>query len=347
MTTTRMTKKVTLSEWSFVLVSADVAVQGHRACLDTSLGQVRMGTASTTLIPIGTFAEGLTGDGTKKIRVTLDAEIQAERWDNDTGTAVATTDIGSECYLLDSHTVTMASSGHSKGGRVLDVDTDLGVLVQAGSAVTGPTGASAGSAAQGGVATRAALTAIAAGSRFDGMVMLVRSDNSLWRFNSSASFTSDENQQLGCTPDAGSGRWVRVDKTFTAKLRFTKDTADAAALLTVPTGFAIRLIGQPYWDVVTGFTGGTNSAIGVSASAIATTKGDLLGGASGQLTAVLGTAGIKAGTIGPLIDTLAEIQAFFLKAADYLRADLIASQYAAGDGYACFPIAVEIVGAQT
>jgi hypothetical protein len=175
------------------------------------------------------------------------------------------------------------------------------------------------------------------------MTVLVRSDNALFRFDSSASFTSDTYGMIGVTPGAGSGRWVRADKSFIAKLPIAFGTADAAALLTVPTGFALRLTGMPFWDVTTGFSGGSSSAIGLSASAIATTKGDLLGGAAGELAATL-VAGVIPGTIGPKIDTLAEIQALVLKAADYLRFDRITSVYTAGAGFVCVPVALHQVG---
>lgn len=329
----------------FVLTNLVLAEQGKLACLDTSTGKVTKGGVSTTLIPIGWFAETLTGDGTKKISVRLFREVCAAWWDNGGGTPAVATDVGSECYINDDTTVTMTSAGRSKAGRILAVDASKGVLVESGFAVTGPSGASGGAAGAGAsVADRAALEAIAATDRVDGQLQLVREDGSLWRFVAASTAASDgASKQLVVVPAAGTGRWIRADKSFALKLAIGFGTADAAALFTVPVGFCLRLTGMPFWDIVTGFTGGASSAIGISASAIATTKGDLLGGAAGDVAATL-VAGSIPGTIGPKIDTLAEIQAFLLKAGDAVRFDRITSVFTAGAGFAVLPVVIEPVG---
>jgi hypothetical protein len=339
---TRRRNSKTIGEYSWVLESGDSAVQGEAAGLDTATGTIRPMGSSSTQIFVGFFVETLTGDGTKKVRVNVPDEVNAEWLANDTNpNDIGATDIGSEVYAKDAKTVSTLSTSRSKAGRVLDYDSSSNlVLVQGGTAVTGPAGAGS---VYGSVADRTALTAIGATSRADGQTVLVRDDGSLWRFIAASSQTVDGAGMLVLAPDAGTGRWVRADKSFTLKLACSKDTTDAFALCTIPEQMVLRLTGMPYWEVTTGFTGGTNSAIGMSASAIATTKGDLLGGSGGQLTAVLGTAGVKAGTIGPLIDTLAEIQAFFLKQADYLRFDKITSTYAAGAGYIHVPVAIDVV----
>lgn len=344
---TRRRDSQALNEYSWVLHSGDQATQGEQAGLDTATGDVRPMGSSSTQIFIGFFAETLLGDGTKKVRVSLPDEVNAEWLDNDDSpNDVGAADIGSEVYAKDGHTVSTLSTSRSKAGRVLDYDSDSNlVLVQGGTAVTGPTGA-AGVA--GTVASRTALAAVAAGSRSDGQVVEVLDDGSIWHFVAASSLTMDgpaaATSNLVIQPDAGTGRWIRNCGTFMARFAISKDTLDAAQLCVIPTGYGVRLAGMPMWDVVTGFTGGTNSAIGLSASAIATTKGDLLGGAGGQLTAVLGTAGLKGGTIGPLIDTLAELQAFFLKAGDYFRFDRIVDAYTAGAGFIDVPITFFPVG---
>lgn len=340
--TTRRRAPKDIGEYSWLLHNGDQANQGEAAGLDTATADVRPMGSSATQLFLGWFVETMTGDGTKKVRVQLPEEVEAEFWSNDSNpNDVAADDIGSEVYAKDAKTVSTLATGRSKAGIVLDFDSDNNrVLVYGGVKHSGATGA--GGVAHS-VADRTALAAIAAASRYDGMVVTVRSDHSQWQFDASASFTSDEQQQIGVTPGAGSGRWVRMHLTK-LKLAVDHTLADAAVLCTVPAGFALRLTGMPFWDVVTGFTGGTNAAIGVSASAIASTKGDLLGGAAGELTAVLGTAGIKAGTIGPKIDTLVELQAFFLKAADFVRFDKIADTYAAGAGFVVIPCVLHYVG---
>lgn len=345
MTTGR--NKIEIGEYSWVLTSSAAAVRGQVACLDTSTGKLTVVSTSTTLLPVGRFAETMTGDGTKKCRVQLPDGVTLTILNNDSApNDVDATDIGNTCYLKDGSTVSMLSTGRSAAGIVGDYLADENrVAVLMGLKITGATGASG---VAGTVADRAALAALAAGSRADGQIVCVLEDGSFWRFAGSSTLSSDgltvAGSNLTIEPTAGAGCWIRCCGDFTMRIPIGVATADAAALSTIPVGFGLRVVGMPFWDVTTGWTGGTNSAIGLSASAIASTKGDLLGGVGGELTAVLGTAGLKAGTIGPKFDTLAEIQAFILSAADYLRFDRIASVYTAGAGFVCVPVSFFKVG---
>ena len=85
-----------------------------------------------------------------------------------------------------------------------------------------------------------------------------------------------------------------------------------------------------YWEVTTGFTGGSSSAIGLNSSQSGhTTAGDVLGGSGGDVTALLGTAGIKEATIG------ADVAAgLVLRAAETIKFNRITSNFTAGAGYA-------------
>lgn len=105
-------------------------------------------------------------------------------------------------------------------------------------------------------------------------------------------------------------------------------TADAAVLGTLPSGVELLVV-RSYWEITADFTGGTASAIGLSSSQSPhNTKGDLLGGGSGDVAAGL-TAGIKAGTIG------ADIAAgVLLVGGSTIRFDRITSAFTAGAGYA-------------
>ena len=332
------------SEYSWILESADVAVQGEQAGLDTATGTVRPMGKSATQIFVGYFAESKTGDGSAKVRVAIDPEVVAEWLDNDSNpNDVSAASIGSECYAKDGSTVTTNSSGNSVAGRVLDYDADADkVLVQQGLAVTGPTGSSGSALAAGGVADRTALAAIAAASRYNGEVVIVRDDNSLWRFDSASSVTGDEAQELVIAPAAGSGRWIRADKSFIAKVPIDFNNTDGEAIWTVPTGFALRIIGMPFWDVTTGFTGGASSAIGISTSIAGyDTKGDILGGASGDVAATL-VAGVIAGTLGGEFDDHVGLLALAMVAADEFQFDRITSAFTAGAGFFCVPVAVHI-----
>lgn len=197
------------------------------------------------------------------------------------------------------------------------------------------------SARFGGVfATRTALKAVPAGKRVTGMICVVATDNSRWIYSLTAAQTTDTAEEFLLIPAAGDGRWLRFDKTFVANLEFTFATADAAVLLTMPEGYSAKLVALPWWEVDTAFTGGSSSAIGISSAKTGySTKGDFLGGASGNVLADL-TAGVKPGTIGPKLDTFAEHQALVLVEADTIRFDRITSVFTAGAGRVKLPLII-------
>lgn len=343
----RVLREKSLSTEEFVLANGKVAEQGHTACINTATGQVQPAESGiTTLLPIGTFARvsdtaGITGDGTKKVAVQFPAEVNAVWRDNDSApNDVQASDIGNTVYLKDGTTVSTDSTNRSAAGRVLAVDQFKGVLVQFGIANTGPTGGDISALAGGGVADRAALAAIPAADRYEGKLVLVRSDYSLWVFDADGAATEDEAQELIVEPDAGTGQWLRYDKAFTMKLPVDFSMADATALLTVPDGFVLRLTGHPFWEVTTAFTGGSSSTIGVSTDVTGyDTKGDLLGGATGDGAATL-TTGVKAGTQGGELDDNAGFHDLALVAGDVIRYDEITSAFTAGAGFVCIPVSV-------
>lgn len=124
------------------------------------------------------------------------------------------------------------------------------------------------------------------------------------------------------------GRFYLAEGAVDLSLPIGFGTADAAILATLPTGFSL-LVQRGYWEVTTAFTGGTSSAIGLSSSGTGyTTKGDLLGGASGDVLASL-TVGTRPGTVG------ADIAAgVILNAGDTIRFDRVTSAFTAGAGFA-------------
>jgi hypothetical protein len=181
------------------------------------------------------------------------------------------------------------------------------------------------------MATMTTLKAIPADRRVAGMLALVVADGSLWRFHASSALTGDD--ILVAAPGAGSGRWLRMPGATTLVMPFTFATADAAALLTIPTGCAVYLE-EIWWEVTANFTGGSSSAIGVSsAKTNFSTKGDLLGGAGGSEAAALTAAGSpNFGTIGAAFDTLAKRRPALWVAGDIIRHDRITSAFTAGTG---------------
>jgi len=106
-------------------------------------------------------------------------------------------------------------------------------------------------------------------------------------------------------------------------------------LFTVPAGHYLR-VSRTWWNVQSAFTGGSSSAIGASSSNAAyNTKGDLQGGASGDLLAAL-TAGQRPGTIGAKFGSNGVV---ILAPGDTIRFDRITSAFTAGAGY----LMVEVV----
>lgn len=127
------------------------------------------------------------------------------------------------------------------------------------------------------------------------------------------------------------GRYVLAAGFATdVKLAIAFGTADAAVLATLPTNSAMFVL-RSNWEVTADWTGGSSSAIGLSSSQTGhTTKGDLLGGAAGDVAAALTAAiGFTPGTIGA--DMAAGV---LLKGGSTVRFDRITSAFTAGTGFA-------------
>jgi hypothetical protein len=182
------------------------------------------------------------------------------------------------------------------------------------------------------VATLAALKAIPAENRVHGMEILLSLAGSIsrWWFHSTSEVTGDD--QLVISPTAGSGKWLRLPGAARLVFPITSATADAAVLYTVPTG-ALLNVRELFWTISVNFSGGSSSAIGVSSTKTNfTTKGDLLGGAGGDVAATLAAAASPAmGTIGAGFDTLAKRRVLW-KATEIFRFDRVVSAYTAGTG---------------
>lgn len=204
-----------------------------------------------------------------------------------------------------------------------------------GNGTTPPTAViAAGSLVPASAATMTALKAITdVGDLTHGNRVMVDADGSEWYWHATSALTGDD--ILVATPAAApaAGRWLRCPGHVVLECPIGYGTADGATILTIPTGAAFKLHGA-HWRITTGFTGGSSSAIGI-ASSISATAGDILGGASGELTAAIGTAGRKAGTIGPLVDTETELQTQLYAAAGTFTFERITSVYTAGAGFAC------------
>lgn len=185
-------------------------------------------------------------------------------------------------------------------------------------------------------ATLATLKAIPLLARVDGGEWLVIADGSLWRFAATSVLTTDGDNLL-VVPTVAGGAYIRVDRDIDILMAATFATADAAVLYTVPAGFQL-FVPVMYHRVTTTWAGGASSAIGCSSSnAGLATKGDLLGGATGDVAAGLastgayakGTIGAKAGKPGAL-----------LVAGETIIFDRITSAFTSGVGVIHAPVRV-------
>lgn len=127
----RSRRKVTWGSVDLTLTNGTKGYRGGMACIDTTTGKVVPGSASTTLFFLGYFKRTADATGGEVIcQVDLDKELNLEWFANATaGDAVAATDVGKVCYILDDQTVTITATGHSPAGVVMAVSATDGVLV--------------------------------------------------------------------------------------------------------------------------------------------------------------------------------------------------------------------------
>jgi len=134
--------------------------------------------------------------------------------------------------------------------------------------------------------------------------------------------------------DITTSRITNGGEVFNIKVAISAENADADILYTVPANLTLLVLPFVLWEVATAWTGGSSSAIGLSSSATGfTTKGDVHGGASGDVLATL-TAGLKRGTAGAKIATPGVV----LPAGSTIRFDRITSAFTAGAGNVIIPV---------
>lgn len=184
------------------------------------------------------------------------------------------------------------------------------------------------------VANIAALTATDITSVQNGTLCLVLADNtgamSVWRYHSTSTAT-ESTKFFVAAPDSGAGAWLNTSREVAIKPAVAFTTTDAAVLFTVPTGARLHPR-KAWWDITTSFAGGSSSAIGLSTSVSGfSTKGDLLGGASGDLAATLVSTNTRmVGTVGA---TLTSTSRLIMIAADTVKFDRITDVYTSGAGF--------------
>ena len=122
---------VTFETMPLPLAASTNAYQGSMACIDTSAHVCTPGaSANANLIRVGDFAQTVlnTLGSTVPVNVRFDTEKTFEWYNNDSGTPV--TALFTNCYILDNQTVTGSASGNSVAGRVWQLDTVKGVLIE-------------------------------------------------------------------------------------------------------------------------------------------------------------------------------------------------------------------------
>lgn len=115
-----------------LLSTAEQVYQGGIACIDTSSGLLKKGTASTTLKAVGLYAEDSLVASGGVAAVNLFRELVGTWFVNSASTdAIAQGQVGSVCYIVDDQTVakTDGSGTRSVAGTVWMVDSVKGVLV--------------------------------------------------------------------------------------------------------------------------------------------------------------------------------------------------------------------------
>jgi hypothetical protein len=126
------------------------------------------------------------------------------------------------------------------------------------------------------------------------------------------------------------------------KIAFSYATLNNAVLFTVPTlvnGAAGLGVENFFWEVTTGFTGGSSSAIAATTSrAPWTTVGAVIGGTGGDVAATLvSTNKYVPGTVGPAFSTGAVTTGkVILRAGDTITFQRVTSAFTVGEGYLHF-----------
>lgn len=131
-----------VNQLRFVLGDTEEAVEGAVACIDRADGMCVPGQdASETLIPVGRFAEDMTGDGVETVLVNLFHSKRLHFMTNDATTPVDVTDTLGPVYLKDGFTVSGDGTGRSVAGRAWIIEAGrVGIETADSIGLQGPQG---------------------------------------------------------------------------------------------------------------------------------------------------------------------------------------------------------------
>lgn len=115
----------------FPLAVGNKAFKNGLAALDLSTGKCEPGHTESDLFALGKFESTVDATSAETpVNVYLGREVIAEWWENDTGSPVTIAMLCALCYMKDDQTVTSDPTGASVAGRIWDVDSVKGVLVE-------------------------------------------------------------------------------------------------------------------------------------------------------------------------------------------------------------------------
>lgn len=124
--TDRITAKRSSHQFSFPVEASTKIFAGSMVCINTSNNAVK-GAASTTLKCVGVATEQADNSAGAAGAINVPVERGCWRFANSTaGDAIALTNVGSPCYVVDDQTValTNGSSTRSVAGTIRDVDAN-------------------------------------------------------------------------------------------------------------------------------------------------------------------------------------------------------------------------------
>lgn len=133
LTKAKMRRTERVNRYEFTLTSGQVAYQNGIALLVLATGKVIVGASTPGTIFLGTFTRDVDASAADTTcTVHLDRELVCERFANGAGgDALASTDVGRLCYVVDDQTVgKLGTGGRAVAGRVINVSATLGVLVE-------------------------------------------------------------------------------------------------------------------------------------------------------------------------------------------------------------------------
>lgn len=180
------------------------------------------------------------------------------------------------------------------------------------------------------VANGAAMDALGPNARSDGQIRLNIATQQRWVYVSAATAVDTSGLLFRKPADnPATGGWCLMPGEVDIAMPFGFATADAVSLVTMPVNCIFMPL-EFYFEITTGLVGA--GAIGMSsAKANYNTKGDLLGGATGDVAATLVVGNPILGTVGTKWASLANKRAIW-KAGETFRYDRVSGTNTAGAG---------------